>query len=65
MKSSTKNITLVVGSILGALLGFQVAMILINQSEAEGSSTPINASKGVQVGLSALGMLRQISGFGK
>ncbi|MFZ3071192.1 MAG: hypothetical protein WA110_08745 [Anaerolineaceae bacterium] len=65
MKSSVKTTTLVVGAILGALLGYHVAEILIKQSEAAGKNTPITASQGLQVGLSALGMLRQISGGSK
>lgn len=65
MKSSIKTITLVIGTALGALLGFEAARILIKQSEAAGKSTPVTASQALQVGLGALGLLRQVSGGGK
>ncbi|MGV8049693.1 MAG: hypothetical protein AB2L21_04955 [Anaerolineaceae bacterium] len=61
MKSSVKTTTIIVSTILGALLGYQVAQILIRQSEEAGKSSPISTSQGLQVGLSALNMLRQIS----
>ncbi|HOG59270.1 MAG TPA: hypothetical protein PLO92_07250 [Anaerolineaceae bacterium] len=62
MKSSIKTITLVIGTALGALLGFEAARTLIKQSEAAGKSTPVTASQALQVGLGALGLLRQVSG---
>ncbi|HNW95530.1 MAG TPA: hypothetical protein PKW57_00770 [Anaerolineaceae bacterium] len=65
MKTSTKTITLIVGTALGALLGYGAARILIRQSEAAGKSSPVSASQALQVGLGALGLLRQISGGGK
>ncbi len=65
MKSSTKNITLLVGTLLGALLGFGIAQTLIKQSEESGSKAPLTAQQGLQVGLGALGLLRQIAGGGK
>lgn len=61
MKSSVKTTTIIVSTVLGALLGYQVAQILIKQSEEAGKSSPISTAQGLQVGLSALTMLRQIS----
>jgi hypothetical protein len=43
-------------------LGFEAARTLIKQSEAAGKSTPVTASQALQVGLGALGLLRQVSG---
>lgn len=62
MKTSIKTITLTIGTLLGALLGYSAAQMLIKQSEDAGKSIPITPSQGLQVGLSALGMLRQIAG---
>jgi hypothetical protein len=65
MKTSIKTITIIVGTALGALLGYEAARILIKQSEAAGKSSPVTASQALQVSLGALGLLRQVSGGGK
>ncbi|MEL7645354.1 MAG: hypothetical protein AAGU04_03675 [Anaerolineaceae bacterium] len=65
MKTSIKTITMIVGTALGALLGYEAARILIRQSEDAGRSSPISASQALRVGLGALGLLRQVSGDGK
>ena len=63
MNSKSKSITIAVGILAGALLGYRAAMTLINEAEREEKSLPVTASQGLQIGLSALGMLKQISGI--
>lgn len=63
MKQSTKTITLVIGTVLGALLGYRVALNFVQESESQNRKTPITAQQGLQVALSALGLLRQLTGI--
>ncbi len=65
MKSSIRTLTLVIGTLAGAFLGYQAAMTFIEQSEAENKSLPITAQQGLQVGLTALGAFKQLSGISK
>ncbi len=65
MKQSTKTLTLIVGGILGALLGVKAAQTLIESAETEANQLPITATQGLQIGMTALGMLKQISGISK
>jgi len=48
---------------LPALLLAIAAMNFIEQSEADNRTTPITAQQGLQVGLTALGALKQLSGI--
>ena len=63
MNSKAKSITIAIGVLAGALLGYRAAMTLITEAEREEKSLPVTASQGLQIGLSALGMLKQISGI--
>jgi len=63
MNSNYKTITIAIGVLVGAALGYKAAMTLINEAEREEKSLPVTASQGLQIGLSALGMLKQISGI--
>ncbi|MGB4595829.1 MAG: hypothetical protein WBI14_07980 [Anaerolineaceae bacterium] len=63
MNSSAKTITIIIGVLAGAAIGYKAAMTLINEAEREEKSLPVTASQGLQIGLSALGMLKQISGI--
>lgn len=63
MKSSIRTLTLVIGTLAGAFIGYRAAMTFIEQSEAENRSTPITAQQGLQIGLTALGVLKQLSGI--
>jgi hypothetical protein len=65
MKQSTKTLTLVIGGVLGALLGVKAAHTLIEAAENEANQAPITATQGLQIGITALGMLKQISGISK
>lgn len=63
MKPSIRTLTIVIGTLAGAFIGYRAAMTFIEQSEAENRSVPITAQQGLQVGLTALGVLRQLSGI--
>jgi len=63
MKSSIRTLTLVIGTLAGALIGYRAALTFIEQSEAEKKSFPITAQQGLQVGLTALGALKQLTGI--
>jgi gas vesicle protein len=61
MKPNIRTLTLVIGTLAGAFIGYRAAMTFIEQSEAENKSLPITAQQGLQVGLTALGVLKQIT----
>lgn len=63
MNSKAKTITIAVGILVGAALGYKVALTLITEAEKEDQKLPITASQGLQIGLSAVNMLKQISGI--
>ena len=63
MKSSIRTLTLVIGTLAGAFIGYRAALTFVEQSEAENRSMPITAQQGLQVGLTALGALKQLSGI--
>jgi len=44
MKSSIRTLTLVIGTLAGAFIGYRAAMNFIEQSEAENRSTPTHPS---------------------
>jgi len=64
MKDNWKITTMVVGVLVGALTGAGAAMLMIKRSETTDSAPKVSANQGLQVGLSVLGLLRMISGFG-
>ena len=63
MNSNIKTLTLVIGTLAGAFIGYRAAMTFIEQSETDNKSLPITAQQGLQVGLTALGALKQIAGI--
>ncbi|MFH1447114.1 MAG: hypothetical protein ABIG43_06890 [Chloroflexota bacterium] len=64
MKDNWKITTMIIGSVVGALTGAGAAYLLIQHGEKEETQPKITANQGIQVGLSLLGLLRMISGFG-
>ena len=60
MNQNVKTITLIVGTLLGAFLGYRAAMNFIEASEENAGKAPITASQGLQVGLAAVTALKQI-----
>ncbi len=63
MKPSIRTLTIVIGTLAGAFIGYRTAMTFIEQSESENRSAPITVQQGLQVGLTALGALKQLSGI--
>ncbi len=60
MNQNIKTITLIVGTLLGAFLGYRAALNFISTSEENSGKLPITASQGLQVGLAAVTALKQI-----
>jgi hypothetical protein len=65
MKPSIKTLTIVIGTLLGAFLGYNIASTLVKQAEATGRKTPINAQQGFKLGMTAWGFLRDIAKIGR
>ena len=65
MNQSVKTVTLLIGTLLGAALGFKIASTFIEESENDDNKLPITATQGLQLGLTALGMLKQVNGISK
>jgi hypothetical protein len=57
----TKSIVL--GGVLGAVLGVVAAYVYVNSVEKEASSPEIRPAEAVTIGLTILGLLRQIAGL--
>jgi hypothetical protein len=62
-KEKTK--TIVLGTILGAVIGAASAFILLKRSEDDEINPKLSAGEGIQVGLGVLGLMRLLAGFGK
>lgn len=60
MNQKNRTITLIVGTLLGAFLGYRAALNFIETSEENSGKIPITASQGLQVGLTAVNALKQI-----
>lgn len=65
MKPVVKIATLLVGILGGAAIGYFVAKSYINESEANEREYPITATQGLQLGLSTLGLYKQLTGISK
>jgi hypothetical protein len=53
--------TLLVGSLLGAVTGLGVAMLLVKRAERQGGEMRLSTGEGMRLGLLVLGMLRQVA----
>jgi len=65
MNKNVKTITLILGSALGAFLGYRMAESFIKESESANSQLPITASQGLKLGLTTLGVFKQLSSISK
>ncbi|MGI6250127.1 MAG: hypothetical protein ACOYKD_02015 [Anaerolineaceae bacterium] len=65
MNSTAKTVTILIGVLVGAALGYKAATTLIAEAEREDRDTPVTATQGLQLGMTALGMLKQVSGISK
>jgi hypothetical protein len=52
MKPSIKTLTIVIGTLLGAVLGFSIASTLVKEAEERGQKAPINTQQGFKLGMS-------------
>ena len=65
MENNWKTKTLVVGTVIGALVGVASAYLLVKRAESEEKQPKLTAGEGVQVGLGVLGLIKLIAGFGE
>ena len=56
-----KTRTLIVGSLIGALTGLGMAIMLVRRAEEQGERLKLGRSEGMKIGMTLLGLLRQIS----
>jgi len=64
-KGMWKTKTLLVGSLIGALVGVGAAYLLVQRAEREDRSVHVGTGEGIKLGLLALGMLRQVAQLGE
>lgn len=59
-----KSKTLFLGGVIGALAGLGAAYVLVQRAEREGSRLKLGAGEGFKVGITLLGLLRQLAQVG-
>jgi hypothetical protein len=64
-ESSWKIRTMIIGSVVGALVGAGAAYLLVQRTERESGSLRIGTGEGVKLGLLVLGLLRQVVQLGE
>jgi hypothetical protein len=53
--------TLILGSVIGAVTGLVMAVLLLRRAEQQGEMPKIGTSEGMKIGMALLGLLRQIA----
>lgn len=61
---NTKNKTLAIGTLIGAVTGLFAAMLLQRRADKEGTEIEISTGEGLKLGLLVIGLLRSISALG-
>ena len=56
-----KTRTLIIGSLVGALTGLGMAILLVRRAEKQGEKPKLGTGEGMKIGMTLLGLLRQIS----
>ena len=64
-ESSWKIRTMIIGSVVGALVGAGAAYLLVQRTERESGSLRIGTGEGIKLGLLVLGLLRQVAQLGE
>lgn len=65
MNQNIKTITIIVSTALGAFLGYRAALNFIESAEERSDKSPITATQGLQLGLTAVNALKQIAKISK
>jgi hypothetical protein len=63
--SDWKSKTLLLGTIVGALVGAGAAYLIIQRAERQESDVHLTAGEGVKLGLLVFGLLRQVAQLGE
>lgn len=53
--------TLLAGAVLGALTGLGMAYLLVQRAEEQGGEIRLSSAEKIRLGLSVLGLLRQVA----
>jgi nitrate reductase gamma subunit len=57
-----KTRTIILGGLIGALTGLGMAILLVRRAEQQGEKPKLGTGEGMKIGMTLLGLLRQISG---
>ncbi len=60
-----KTKTLIAGTLVGALVGIGAAYLLIQKADQKDEQVNVAAGDGLKVGLTVLGLLRQVAQLGE
>lgn len=64
MQKNWKITTMIIGVVGGALMGAGTAYLMIKRNEKDNTTPRMNANQGIQVGMTLLGLIKQIVGLG-
>jgi hypothetical protein len=60
-----KRNALIIGAVVGALVGLGAAYLMIQNAEKQGSQISVTAGDGVKLGITVMGLLRQVAALGE
>ncbi len=60
-----KTTALIVGAVVGALVGLGAAYLMVQNAERQGSQINMTPGEGVKLGITVMGLLRQVSALGE
>ncbi len=60
-----KTTALIVGAVVGALVGLGAAYLMVQNAERQGSQINMTAGDGVKLGITVMGLLRQVAALGE
>lgn len=60
-----KTKTMIIGSVVGALVGAGAAYLLVQRAERESGALRMGTGEGIKLGLLVLGLLRQVAQLGE
>ncbi len=62
--NNKKVVTLAIGGVIGALVGFAAAYLLWQNAEKSGGEIQVSAGEGISLSLLVMGLLRQVVKIG-